>query len=132
MLYRALADTTLIVHLFFVLFVALGGLLILRWRWVAWLHLPAALWGAFVELTGRICPLTPLEVSLRELGGEQGYEGGFIDHYITSWIYPEGLTREMQLGLGIAVLVINVVVYVLAFHTRVGERLRKKPNKVVR
>ncbi len=128
MLYRALADTTLVVHLFFVVFVALGGLLVLRWRWVAWLHLPASLWGAFVELTGRICPLTPLEVWLRELGGEQGYEGGFIEHYITSWIYPAGLTREMQLGLGIGVLVINVVVYgIVLFRARQRRTMSRVP-----
>jgi hypothetical protein len=111
MLYRALADATLVIHLSFVLFVVLGGLLVLRWRWLAWLHLPAALWGAFIELTGRICPLTPLEQRLRLLGGEKGYEGGFIDHYITAWIYPEGLTRETQIAIGIGVLAINIGVY---------------------
>src|SRR5690606_28688271 len=79
MMYRLLADTTLVVHFAFVLFVVLGGLLVLRWRWVAWIHLPAVLWGAFVELTGRICPLTPLELWLRNLGGQRGYEGGFIE-----------------------------------------------------
>lgn len=113
MLYRVLADTTLIVHFAYVLFVVLGGLLVLHWRWIAWLHLPAVLWGAFVELTGRICPLTPLELWLRDLGGERGYEGGFIEHYITSWIYPEGLTRELQIGLGIGAVAVNVVVYAL-------------------
>ncbi len=111
MIYRLLADTTLVVHLCFVLFVVLGGLLVLRWRWIAWIHLPAVLWGAFVEFTGRICPLTPLEVWLRGLGGEEGYEGGFIEHYITSWIYPEGLTRELQIALGLGALAINLLVY---------------------
>ncbi|MFO7304119.1 MAG: DUF2784 domain-containing protein [Gammaproteobacteria bacterium] len=113
MLYRLLADTTLVVHLAFVIFVVLGGLLVLRWRWVAWLHVPAVLWGTLVELTGRVCPLTPLEVRLRALGGEQGYQGGFIEHYVTSWIYPEGLTRELQVVLGIAALTINIIVYAL-------------------
>lgn len=115
MIYRLLADTTLVVHLCFVLFVVLGGLLVLRWRWVAWLHLPAVLWGAFVELTGRICPLTPLELRLRDLGGEEGYEGGFIEHYITTWIYPDGLTRELQIALGIGALAINVAIYAVVW-----------------
>lgn len=116
MLYRAAADATLLVHLAFVLFVVLGGFLVLRWRRVAWLHLPAALWGAYVELTGRICPLTPLEVSLRKQGGEAGYEGGFIEHYVEAWIYPEGLTREIQVALGVAVFVINTAIYWWVFH----------------
>lgn len=111
MVHRFLADTTLVVHLFFVLFVVLGGLLVLRWRWLAWVHVPAVIWGTFVELTGRICPLTPLELWLRDLGGEEGYEGGFIEHYITSWIYPEGLTRGFQIALGIGALAINLLVY---------------------
>ena len=111
MIHRLLADTTLVVHFAFVLFVVLGGLLVLRWHWVALIHLPAVLWGAFVELTGRICPLTPLELWLRDLGGQRGYEGGFIEHYITSWIYPEGLTREMQIALGVGALAINLILY---------------------
>lgn len=115
MIYRLLADTTLVVHFAFVLFVTLGGLLVLRWRWIAWIHLPAVAWGAFVEFTGRICPMTPLELWLRDLGGQRGYEGGFIEHYITSWIYPEGLTREMQIALGLSALAINLIVYGVVF-----------------
>ena len=92
MIYRALADAVLIVHLCFVPFVVLGGLVVLRWPRVAWLHVPAVLWGIYIELSGRICPLTPLENSLRERGGESGYTGGFIEHYITALIYPDGLT----------------------------------------
>ncbi len=111
MLYRALADAVLLVHLAFILFVALGGFFVLRWHWLAWLHVPAALWGAFIELSGGICPLTPLEVSLRQLGGGIGYEGGFIEHYVTAWIYPEGLSREIQLAIGAGVLVINALIY---------------------
>lgn len=125
MIYRLLADTTLVVHFAFVLFVALGGLLVLRWRWLAWIHLPAVLWGAFVELTGRICPLTPLELWLRDLGGQRGYEGGFIEHYITSWIYPEGLTREMQTALGVGVLVVNLVLYAIVIW-----RIRRTKRRV--
>jgi hypothetical protein len=112
--YRALAEAVLVVHLLFVVFVVLGGLLVLRWPRLAWLHLPAALWGAYIELSGRICPLTPLENSLRMQGGAAGYSGGFIDHYITALIYPEGLTRSMQVLLGVLVTALNVVLYTLA------------------
>lgn len=111
MLFRVLADGVLVVHLAFVLFVALGGVLALRWPRVAWLHVPAACWGAYIELAGQICPLTPLENSLRLRGGEAGYSGGFIDHYITALIYPDGLTRTAQITLGIVVLVVNIVLY---------------------
>jgi uncharacterized membrane protein YhhN len=84
MLFRALADGVLVVHLAFVLFVVLGGLLALRWPRVAWVHVPVALYGAAIEYVGFICPLTPLEVWLRERGGEAGYQGGFVEHYITA------------------------------------------------
>ena len=113
MLFRALADGVLVVHLAFVLFVALGGFLVLRWPRIAWLHVPAALWGVYIEFTGRICPLTPLENSLRVRGGEAGYSGGFIDHYITALIYPDGLTRTTQIAIGSGVLIMNVVLYAL-------------------
>ena len=113
MLYRSLADLVLLVHLAFVLFVVLGGLIVLRWPRVAWVHVPVALYGAAIEFLGFICPLTPLEVRLRRLGGEAGYEGGFVEHYVTAALYPAGLTRELQLGLGVGVLVLNAVVYSL-------------------
>lgn len=109
--YRALADLVLVVHLAFVLFVVLGGLLALRWPRVAWVHVPVALYGALIEFAGFVCPLTPLENSLRRRGGEAGYEGGFIEHYVTATLYPTGLTREVQLGLGVAVLAINGAIY---------------------
>lgn len=115
MLYRLLADAVLVIHLGFVLFVVLGGLLALRWRRAAWVHLPAAVWGALIELIGWVCPLTPLENSLRRLGGEAGYTGGFIDHYIIALIYPEGLTRAMQLALGSAVVALNAAIYAWIF-----------------
>src|SRR5687768_12912766 len=111
MLYRGLADLVLVAHLAFVLFVVLGGLLALRWRRVAWIHVPIALYGAAIEFVGFICPLTPLEIWLRRRGGQAGYEGGFIEHYITAALYPTGLTREVQLVLGTAVLVLNAIVY---------------------
>lgn len=106
-----MADAVVLLHLAFILFVVLGGLAVLRWPRLAWLHVPAAIWGALIEFAGWICPLTPLENFLRERGGAAGYAGGFIDHYITSIIYPQGLTRTMQLGVGLFVLAINAFVY---------------------
>ena len=111
MLHRWLADAVLVVHLAFVLFVVLGGLLVLRWPKLAWIHVPVALYGATIEFVGFICPLTPLENWLRQQGGEAGYEGGFVEHYITAALYPTGLTREIQIALGLAVLAVNGVVY---------------------
>ncbi len=122
MLYRGLADLTLVVHFAFILFVILGGFLALRWPRVAWVHIPVALYGAIIEFVGFICPLTPLEIWLRRRGGEAGYEGGFIEHYITAAIYPTGLTREIQLALGIAVLVINAMVYTIWARRRKASR----------
>ena len=111
--YRLLADLTVLVHAAFILFALGGGLLALRWPRIVWLHLPAAVWAAFVEFSGRICPLTPLENHYRELAGETGYTGDFIDHYLLPVIYPVGLTRGVQLWLGIGVLAINVIAYAL-------------------
>ena len=111
MLYRRAADLVLVAHLAFVAFVAVGGLLVLRWRRLAWIHVPVALWGVAIACVGFVCPLTPLENRLRRLGGEAGYEGGFIEHYVTALLYPAGLTREAQLALGMLALAINVVVY---------------------
>jgi hypothetical protein len=111
MLYRLSADLVLIVHLAFVLFVLLGGFLVLRRPGLMRFHLPAVVWGALIEFVGVFCPLTPLEVALRELGGGAGYEDGFIEHYITAVLYPSGLTREIQIVLGSAVLVLNAAIY---------------------
>ena len=111
MLFRGAADLVLVLHFGFVLFVVLGGLLALRWPRLAWVHVPVALYGATIEFLGFICPLTPLEVWLRRRGGEAGYEGGFIEHYIMAALYPTGLTRELQLALGVGVLAINALVY---------------------
>jgi Protein of Unknown function (DUF2784) len=111
LIYRALADVVLVVHLGFVLFVVLGGLLVLRWPRVALLHIPAAIWGVLIEYSGRICPLTPLENSLRVRGGEAGYSGGFIEHYIQPVLYPSGLTRGTQIVLGSLALLVNLAAY---------------------
>src|SRR5258708_27306255 len=111
MLYRIAADGVLSLHLAFVLFALLGGLLVLRTPRFAWLHLPAVAWAAFVEFTGRICPLTPLEVALRQAAGDAGYAGDFLEHYIAAVVYPEGLTRATQVILGAAALLVNVAIY---------------------
>lgn len=111
MLYRVLADLTLVLHLIFILFVLFGALLVLRWRWFAFIHLPAAIWGALIEFMGWICPLTPLENRLRRTAGQSGYDGGFIDHYLIPIIYPEGLTGNIQIILGTAVIILNFVFY---------------------
>lgn len=111
MLYRILADLVLLVHLAFVGFVVLGGLLVLRWSRWAWLHLPAAVWGVAIEAFGWICPLTPLEQDLRRKAGGAAYEGGFVEHYVLPVLYPADLTREIQWALAAFVVVVNVVVY---------------------
>lgn len=115
MLYRLLADLVVVLHCGFVLFVVLGGLLALRWPRAAWLHIPAALWGAGIEFAAGICPLTPLENHLRRLGGEAGYSGGFVEHYVLPVLYPDGLTRGVQLGIGIFVVLLNASVYLLVW-----------------
>ncbi len=111
MTYRLLADAVLLFHLAFILWVVLGGLLVLRWPRAAWFHIPLAAWGAWVEFSGWICPLTPLELHLRALGGQAGYEGGFIEHYLFPLLYPVGLTRVHQWVLGGIVLLVNGLVY---------------------
>jgi hypothetical protein len=109
--YRIAADLLVVAHALFVVFVVLGGLLVLRWPRLAWLHLPVAVWGALIEFSGWICPLTPLENRFRRAGGEAGYSGGFIDHYIVPVLYPQGLTRGWSVVLGGAVVLINVAIY---------------------
>ena len=111
MITRFLADVIVLVHLAFILFVAAGGLLVFRWPKLAWMHVPAVVWGALIELAGWVCPLTPLENRLRGAAGEAAFDGGFIDRYIMPIIYPAGLTRGMQLTLGTVVIVVNLVVY---------------------
>lgn len=113
MLYGALADLVVVIHLAFVAFVVFGGLLVLRHARLAWVHIPAALWGVLIEFTGGICPLTPLENSLRVRGGEGGYSGGFIDHYLIPLLYPSGLTRNTQIVLGSLALALNFAVYAI-------------------
>jgi hypothetical protein len=109
--YRLLADLVLLVHAFFVAFVVLGGLAVLPWPRIAWVHLPVVVWGAGIEFTGGICPLTPLENHWRRLAGEQGYGGGFVEHYLLAALYPDGLTRGVQVALGLVVLAVNAAIY---------------------
>jgi len=109
--YQLAADALLIIHGAFIVFVALGAVLLFRWPRLAWLHLPAVVWGVLVELCGWICPLTPWESHLRARGGGTVITGSFIEHYLTPLIYPSWLTRQVQLGLAGAVVAFNVVVY---------------------
>ncbi len=115
MLYRALADTLVVLHLGFVLFVVAGGLLVLKWRRAMWIHLPAAAWGVLIELVGWICPLTPLENWLRAESGDAGYAGAFVEHYLLPVLYPAGLTRNVQIALGLLALAVNVSIYSYVF-----------------
>jgi len=119
MLYTLLAELVLFLHAAFVLFVVFGGLLVIWRRWFAWLHLPAAVWGILIEFGGWICPLTYLENDLRLAAGDSGYTGGFIDHYLRPLLYPPALNHDIQIMLGLAALLINLVIY-----TYVWQKLR--------
>ena len=116
MLYRVLAELVLVAHLGFVAFAIFGGLLAFRWKLIVWFLVPAVIWGAVVEFTGWVCPLTPLENFLREAGGGTGYSGDFITHYVSPLLYSTSLTREDQLLYGLALLVINVAIYGLLLY----------------
>jgi hypothetical protein len=113
-----LADLVVAVHFAFVLFVIVGGLLVLRWPRLAFIHVPAAIWGAWIEFTGGICPLTPLENALRARAGEAGYSGGFIEHYILPVLYPSALTRTVHIVFGAIVVVVNLSIYI--YLVRIG------------
>jgi hypothetical protein len=120
-----LADLVVVLHLGFIVFVVLGGLLVLRWPRLAWVHLPCAIWGALIELAGWICPLTPLENRLREMAGQGGYRGGFVEHYLIPVVYPAGLTPRLQLVLGLGVTAVNAVVYAI-WHRRRRRAVRRR------
>jgi len=109
--FRATADLVVLVHVVFVVFVVLGGLLVARWPRLAWAHVPAAVWGVVIEFGGWICPLTPLENYLRQRGGSSGYQGEFIEHYILPLLYPANLTSRAQVWLGSLALMVNVALY---------------------
>lgn len=118
MFYRLAAETVLLLHLAFIVFVIAGATGAARWSWLPLIHLPAAAWGVFVELTGRVCPLTTAENYLRLKAGEAGYSESFIEHYLLAIIYPAGLTREIQFSLAAAVVVINTAIYAWLFYRR--------------
>jgi hypothetical protein len=112
---RVLADVVVILHALFVMFALLGGALVLWRPFIAIIHLPAAAWAAWVEFTGTICPLTPLENRWRTGAGAAGYDGGFIEHYLIPALYPEGLTSRMQIAFGLVVVVVNASLYGFAW-----------------
>ena len=118
MIFRLLADATVIIHLAFVAFVVCGGLLVLRWRRAAWFHLPAAAWGAWIEFAGWICPLTPLENWLRLQGGSTTYSSSFVERYVLPVLYPASLSRDVQWTLGALVIALNVIVYAMVLRSR--------------
>ena len=115
---RLLADLVVLAHFAFILFVFAGGFLVLRWRRVAWIHLPAAAWGTLVEIEGWICPLTPLENRFRERAGQAPYEGDFVTRHLLPVIYPEGLTPRLQVALAAAVVLVNAAVYAAVWRRR--------------
>jgi hypothetical protein len=127
MLARAAADAVVIIHLAFIVFVCLGALAVLRWRWIAALHVSAVLWGVMVQCYGAACPLTPLEQTLRHMAGQAGYSGGFIEHYIVPLIYPAGLTAAVQYYIGLFVIILNVALYGVVIH-RAGRRVGAARN----
>ncbi len=118
MSFRLAADGVLVLHLAFILFALLGAAMAVRWRWIPLVHLPAAAWGCFVELTGRVCPLTYLENDLRIRAGQAGYTDSFIEHYLVGIIYPAGLTGEIQMALAGVVIAVNIAIYAWLFSRR--------------
>ncbi len=124
MLLRVLADVLVFLHFAFICFAALGALLLLRWPRLIWLHLPAMVWAATVVIMGWICPLTPWEQALRRGAGNAGYDGSFIEHYILHIIYPPGLTREVQIILGVGLLLLNATLYTWLFLRQRRKRAR--------
>jgi hypothetical protein len=128
MIYRLLADLILLSHCAFVAFAMLGGLLALRYPHVLWLHLPAFLWSVYVQWANRICPLTPLENYLRLLGGEAGYAGGFIEHYVLEVLYPDNLTLTLRYALGVVLIAMNFAVYACVIFRKRQHGHKVKPQ----
>jgi len=111
MFYRLAADAVVLLHLGYVIFIVAGGLLVFRWRWIALLHLPAVAWGVLLEFFGWMCPLTPLELGLRAAGGQAGYSGGFVEHYIEPVLYSVEPDMTVQVSIGSFVILINLALY---------------------
>jgi hypothetical protein len=120
------ADLILIIHLAFIAFVIAGGILALKWKRIVFIHIPCVLWGALIEFKGWICPLTPIENQLRKVAGDNGYSGGFIEHYIMPLVYPQSLTQKIQILLGIGVLVANFCVYRTVFMLQKKKEISNK------
>ncbi|MDI6852719.1 MAG: DUF2784 domain-containing protein [Deltaproteobacteria bacterium] len=127
MIYQTLANFVIIAHFAFVLFVIFGGVLVLKWRSLAWIHIPAFLWGALAELAGWVCPLTPLEIWLREKGGGLAYRTDFIEYYVLPLLYPAALTRNLQIFLGFLVLSVNLGLYAWTLWKTEQHKRRGKP-----
>ena len=123
MIYHVTANLLVMIHLVFIVFVIAGGFIVLIWPWVILLHIPAVIWGGIVELKGWICVLTPWENNLRRLAGQEGYPGGFIEHYIVSLIYPAELTRDAQIVMGVIVIIINLCVYSFIVYRLMCEKI---------
>lgn len=128
MLYRVLADLVLVAHFAFILFAIFGGLLVLLRFHIIWLHVPALVWGAAIVGLGAICPLTPLENTLRDLAGQQAYTGGFLEHYLLLAIYPPGLTREVQVLLAAGLVILNVIIYILVWRRYGKQKMAGRKN----
>jgi len=120
--YGNLATLVVIGHLAFIIFVMFGGLVTLKWKRAPWIHIPCFMWGSWIELTGGICPLTPMENYLRRAAGSGEYMGGFIEHYLLAVIYPTGLNREIQLTLAVGLIVLNVAIYAVVLQWRRARR----------
>jgi hypothetical protein len=125
--WRLGADVVVLLHLTFIAFVVVGGLLVLRWRWVAFVHVPVAVYGVVIELVGFTCPLTPLEKALRRRAGSSGYEEGFVEHYVLPVVYPGELTPGVKAALALLIVVTNLVVYGYVVRSRRRTRRRKCP-----
>ncbi len=130
--YGNLATLVVIAHFAFIVFVMFGGFLAVRWMWAPWVHVPCSLWGGFVELSGRVCPLTPLENRLRRAAGSAEYAGGFIEHYLLPVMYPAGLTRPIQIALGVGVVLLNVAIYAWVIRRRRARRAEERPGSIAR
>ena len=125
MVYRALGDLVLLLHLAFIVFVIVGGFFALRWRRAPLVHVPAALWGVFIEVSGGVCPLTPLENFLRRAAGSSGYSGGFMEHYLVPVVYPSALSHPVQLVLAGLVVFVNAAVYWIVWRRHRASRPRR-------
>ncbi|NOQ78813.1 MAG: DUF2784 family protein [Gammaproteobacteria bacterium] len=123
MLFALGADLLVIIHLLFIVFVVLGGFMLIKWHWLIFIHFPAVLWAVLLEFEGWICPLTPMEQALRRMAGQQGYSGGFIQHYIVPVIYPASLEENIQFILGVLLIVINVIIYLWVIRSLFREKM---------